>query len=88
MSSPFYHRDLLVRQLIQLIHQRVDLFVRRLDLALEHRLDVRRPSAASFLCRSNIRSTRATIRSCRVTSAGKVKSIVRKGNRSSLTCRT
>ena len=31
------------------------------------------PSAASFLCRSNMRSTKLTIRSCRGTSAGEIK---------------
>ena len=36
-----HHRDLLRRQLIQGVHQLVDLAVGCVDLALQHRLDVR-----------------------------------------------
>ena len=41
-SISLHHRDLRLRQPIQLVHQLVDLLVRGLDLALEHGLDVRR----------------------------------------------
>ena len=62
--------DLCFGQSIQLVHQHVNLPVGGLDWVLESCLSAGMVAAASFLCRANMRPTRATILSWRATFTG------------------